>query len=187
MSLQQKRTVQTQTSEPTWAKVVAQGKPSQSQNISVVSFIGYTNDIGPIPERGTSVGIGRLSRETKYEFRSDNGSILTQRAIEKKNKLDFAKKQKQVKESNKQKPEQPKPKPQEPELEQPKTKPQEPELKTKTKTQKPNKPLTKIELRKRAEIQKAKEDAALLRELVKISRLPKDKQEKLYDELLSRK
>ena len=86
MSLQQKRTVQTQTqtSEPTWAKVVAQGKPSQSQNISVVSFVGYTNDIGPIPERGTSVGIGRLSRETKYEFRSDNGSILTQRAIEKK-------------------------------------------------------------------------------------------------------
>lgn len=158
MSLQQKRTVQTQTSEPTWAKVVAQGKPSQSQNISVVSFVGYTNDIG---------------------------RVIVQKAIEKKNKLDFAKKQKQVKESNKQKPEQPKPNPQEPELEQPKTKTQEPELKTKT--QKPNKPLTKIELRKRAEIQKAKEDAALLRELVKISRLPKDKQEKLYDELLSRK
>lgn len=163
MSLQQKRTVQTQTPEPTWAKVVAQGKPSQSQSASVVSFVEYTNDIG---------------------------RVLVQKAIEKKYKLDFANKQKQVKESNKPKPEQPKPKPQEPvkqELEQPKVKPQEPDLNTKTKTQKPNKPLTKSELRKRAEIQKAKEDAALLRELVKISRLPKDKQEKLYDELLSRK
>jgi hypothetical protein len=156
MSLQQKRTVQTQTSGLTWANAVAQGKPSQSQRVSVVSISEYTND---------------------------NGSILVQKAMEKKYKLDLAKKQKQFKEYNKQKPEQPKPKPQEPvkqELEQPK-----PELKTKT--QKPSKPLTKIELRKRAEIQKAKEDAALLRELVKISQLPKDKQEKLYDELLSRK
>ena len=165
MSLQQKRAVQTQTPEPTWAKVVAQGKPSQSQSqsASVVSFVEYTNDIG---------------------------RVLVQKAIEKKYKLDFANKQKQVKEFNKPKPEQPKPKPQEPvkqELEQPKVKPQEPDLNTKTKTQNPNKPRTQSELRKRAEIQKAKEDAALLRELVKISRLPKDKQEKLYDELLSRK
>jgi hypothetical protein len=157
MSLQQKRTVQNQTIGLTWAKVVAQGKPSQSQRMSVVSISEYSND---------------------------NGSVLVQKAIEKKYKLDLAKKQKQFKESNKPKPEQPKPKPQEPvkrELEQPK-----PELKTMPNTKTPSK-LTKIELRKRAEIQKAKEDAALLRELVKISRLPKDKQEKLYDELLSRK
>ena len=155
MSLQQKRTVQNQTPELTWAKVVAQCKPSQSQNISVVSFVEYSNDIG---------------------------SVLVKKAME-KYKLDFAKKQKQIKEPNK--PKQPNPKPQEPELKT-KSKPQEPELKTKTKTKNPSK-LTKIELRKRAEIQKAKEDAALLRELAKIARLPKDKQEKLYDELLSRK
>jgi len=163
MSLQQKRTVQNQSIEPTWAKIVAQGKPSQSQRVSVVSISEYAND---------------------------NGSILVQKAMEKKYKLDLAKKQKHAKESNKPKPEQPEPKPQEPvkqELEQPKVKPQEPEIKTMPKMQKQSKPLTKIELRKRAEIQKAKEDAALLRELVKISRLPKDKQEKLYDELLSRK
>ena len=31
--------------------------------------------IGPIPERETSVGIGRFSRETKYEFRIENAII----------------------------------------------------------------------------------------------------------------